>query len=311
MKKYLLIPSLIFASPSQGFQKAEKKAFPGLSYENEKNWKEPFFFIQMADCQLGFIEENRSWDEEIRLLEKAVDQINQLHPKFVILCGDLVHAFPREPMREEQIADFKKIACRIDPAIPLICLCGNHDVGNQPDRSTIAMYENDFGAHYFSFWVGGTQGIVLNSSLIWDPTNAQDLYAEQIDWFQNQLEFDRENPPVHRFVFAHHPWFVKDIEEEDFYFVIPKKRRRKFLDLMKEADVSACFCGHYHRNALADYDGMPVITTSAVGKQLGDDVSGFRIVNVFEDRIEHEYVILEPNKIEDLSPSRLENPRNI
>ena len=32
-----------------------------------------------------------------------------------------------------------------------------------------------------------------------------------------------------------------------------------------------------------------MITTSAVGRQLGKDKSGFRIVHVFRDRIEHRY----------------------
>ncbi len=268
------------------FRKAEGRGFPGYEYESEKHWAGPFQFIQMADCQLGFINENRSWDEDIVLLEKAVSHINQMKPKFVILCGDLVHAFPKAPMREEQIADFKRVVNTIDETIPLICLCGNHDIGNHPDRASIEMYEEEFGSHYFSFWVGGVQGIVLNSTLIWDPSNAQDLYDEQFSWFEKQFS---ENSPVHRLVFTHHPWFINDAHEEDWYFVIPKERRIPFLFLMKNADVSACFCGHYHRNALADYEGMPVITTSAVGKQLGDDVSGFRIVNVFHDRIEHEY----------------------
>jgi hypothetical protein len=58
-------------------------------------------------------------------------------------------------------------------------------------------------------------------------------------------------------------------------------------------NVSACFSGHYHRNNIAQYGEIPVITTSAVGKQLGKDSSGFRIVKVFSDKIEHEYVDFE------------------
>lgn len=276
------------------FQSAHNHLFQGLECEREKEWKGPFFFIQMADCQLGFFEDNKSWDQEIALLDKAVDHINRLHPKFVVLCGDLTHAYPREPMHDQQVIDFKKAVSKIDKDIPLVCLCGNHDIGNCPDRSTIAIYEADFGSHYLSFWVGGVQSIVLNSTLIWDPSNAQDLYEEQLDWFKKQLQVRIDGKaPVHRIVFAHHPWFINAFDEDDWYFVMPKARRIPFLNLMKDAKVSVCFCGHYHRNALADYEGMPVITTSAIGKQLGSDVSGFRIVKVFDEDIEHEYFSLE------------------
>lgn len=288
---------------NESFQKAENHFFPGLEYKYEKRWEGMFFFIQMADCQLGFMHENRSWDEENILLEKAVNHINRLHPKFVILCGDITHATPKEKMRDAQVRDFKKIVAKIDKDIPLICLCGNHDVGNIPDQSSINTYQKDFGSHYFSFWVGGVQGIVVNSSLIWDPSNAPHLYAEQLEWFKEQLQLNINNkPPIHRIVFAHHPWFLNKFDEEyelkegrydEAYFIIPKNRRLKFLHLMQKSNVSACFCGHYHRNSLAYYGKMPIITTSAIGKQLGDDTSGFRIVRVFNDRIEHEYFSFE------------------
>ena len=53
------------------------------------------------------------------------------------------------------------------------------------------------------------------------------------------------------------------------------------------------FCGHYHRNAGGFYNGIEQVVTSAVSAQLGNDKSGIRIVNVFEDKITHKYVNLE------------------
>jgi hypothetical protein len=38
---------------------------------------------------------------------------------------------------------------------------------------------------------------------------------------------------------------------------------------------------------------MEIVTTSAVGFQLGEDKSGFAIVKVFQDKIEHKYYALE------------------
>ena len=65
-------------------------------------------------------------------------------PKFAIVCGDLVHAMPSGPAdsnsydpaaQAAQVADFKHTMSKIDADIPLVCLCGNHDLGNLPVNS--------------------------------------------------------------------------------------------------------------------------------------------------------------------------------
>lgn len=47
-------------------------------------------------------------------------------------------------MRAQQEEDFKAILSQLNPAIPLVCVCGNHDVGNQPTREGVAMYVPTF-----------------------------------------------------------------------------------------------------------------------------------------------------------------------
>src|SRR4051812_19347510 len=78
-------------------------------------------------------------------------------------------------------------------------------------------------------------------------------------------------------VFQHQPWFLKEAEEENEYFNIKKKRRMPFLRAMHRAGVCAIFAGHYHRNSYGCLDGMEMITTSALGRPLGKDPSGFRV----------------------------------
>ena len=53
------------------------------------------------------------------------------------------------------------------------------------------------------------------------------------------------------------------------------------------------FSGRYHRNSYGEHGGLQMVTTGAVGYPLGDDPSGFRVVRVHGDRIEHEYRPLE------------------
>ena len=47
--------------------------------------------------------------------------------------------------------------------IPLICVCGNHDVGNIPTKESVEEYRRNFGDDFFSFWVGGVKFIVINT----------------------------------------------------------------------------------------------------------------------------------------------------
>jgi len=36
--------------------------------------------------------------------------------------------------RQTQVLDFKKAFAGLDESIPLLCCCGNHDVGNAPNK---------------------------------------------------------------------------------------------------------------------------------------------------------------------------------
>ena len=262
----------------------------------ETQWKSSFLFIQMADCQLGFFDNNVSWEKEKDLLKKAVKKINDMKPCFVILCGDMTHAFPNQAKYAEQVADYKAIVSKIDSAIRLICLCGNHDVGDRPTKESIAAYEANFGPHYFSFWAGGVHCVALNSSLISDPSGATELFKKQMEWLNNDLKESNLQHPKHRFIFTHHSWFLKDSEEPDSHFVIPSTIRKIFLEVFEKNDVKACFSGHYHRNAIGKYKNIEMITTSAVGRPLGEDPSGFRVVHVTEDGIQHHYCSIEDEK---------------
>jgi UDP-2,3-diacylglucosamine pyrophosphatase LpxH len=117
---------------------------------------------------------------------------------------------------------------------------------------------------------------------------------EQNEWLRNAL-----NPfwmkPVHKFVFMHIPLFMKTPEDEDAYEIIPKEPRRQLLKMFKEAGVEYVIAGHNHANRINKYDGMQLITTASTSRILGDQEygPGFRIFEVYLDRIRHYYVELD------------------
>eukprot|EP00457_Paulinella_chromatophora_P011406 gb/GEZN01011545.1/.p1 GENE.gb/GEZN01011545.1/~~gb/GEZN01011545.1/.p1 ORF type:complete len:352 (-),score=45.98 gb/GEZN01011545.1/:94-1041(-) len=263
----------------------------------------------MADTQLGMLRENKSWEEEIGTAQLAVQRLNRLRPKpaFAIVCGDLVHAYPDNPnVQDQQIKDFKTIFSDLDADIPLVCLCGNHDVGDLPTVDSLQRYTSEFGDDYLQFWVGGVKCLVLNSSLCsnvgwyqgkWrtDPP-PQPQASLQKAWLLEELARCRTEKPEMILVFSHIPPFIQQPDEEKGYFNWEPQDRQVYLKAMKQAGVRAWFCGHYHANAGGFDEDLEVVVTAAVGcvltttgsplslpvKLLGvdPDLSGFRIVKV-------------------------------
>lgn len=263
-------------------------------------WKEPFIFIQSADTQLGLIDNyfknpNPNWEKEIKLTEDAIKAVNEMtpKPKFFIVCGDLVDAMPGNDKKGPQIRDFKKCFKNLKSDIPLVCVCGNHDVGDTPTPDTIADYRKTFGDDYFSFSCGGVLFVVLNSQYFQDSSLVKDLAQKQNEWLDTVLDSFKSKNYKHLVIFQHIPWFLKYAEEDNDYFNIEKEVRLKMLSKFYENGVRAIFCGHYHRNAGGKYKDMELIVTSAIGAQLGDDKSGLRVVKVYEHSIQHQYYPIE------------------
>ena len=157
-----------------------------------------------------------------------------------------------------------------------------------------------FGDDYFSFWLGGVKIIAINSCLIKDATDAQQPAANQNVWIKGQLTSPETREARHVLVLQHHPWFLKQADEPNQYFNIELARRTPMLEALKRANVTAVFAGHYHRNAYGKDGELEMVINGPIGKPLGKDPSGLRVVKVFADRIEHAYYPLDhaPETIE-------------
>ena len=65
----------------------------GLGPAEEGAWRGSYFFVQLADPQLGMLHRDASWREELAMLALAVDHVNRLKPRFVVVSGDLINGF--------------------------------------------------------------------------------------------------------------------------------------------------------------------------------------------------------------------------
>jgi 3',5'-cyclic AMP phosphodiesterase CpdA len=262
----------------------------------ETDQRFPFFFIVAADPQLF-------WGP-VKLWETAVAHANRLKPSFMVVCGDLV----QEPGSDEQAQAYLQVAAKLDKSIPLVNVAGNHDVGAPPTPESLAWFEKHFGKPWRSFTHAGCLCIVLESDVLSKPEKAPKIAEQQMAWLRKTLQDAGPKKPAHIMVFEHHSLCLQRVDEPDGYFNLPRPLRQELLELFHKHGVRAVFSGHYHRNAYVKDGELELITTSSLGKPLGKDPTGFRIVKVFADRIEHRYYGYDqmPQQV-DFSPAIVQN----
>jgi serine/threonine-protein phosphatase CPPED1 len=266
---------------------------------------EPWFFIVMSDPQFGMFAKDKNFVQETANFEFAVATVNRLHPRFVVVCGDLVNK-PGDP---GQMAEYRRILAKVDREIPVYSVPGNHDVGNSPTAATVNEYRKNIGADHYTFMAGNLLGIVLDSSLIRDPQQAREAAAEQEKWLQETLEKKGNGGQV-PVVFQHIPYFLKEATEADEYFNIPRQQRRGFLDLLEASGVKYVFAGHLHRSLVAREGALTETVTGPVGMPLGGTESGFRVVKVQDGELMSQWFSLGaiPNTIDLQSSAFSANP---
>jgi len=272
---------------------------------------DPFFFMQLADPQFGMFarwggasdEEIdvqlfkghkihkappiTGFDDETRLFTEAISEANRLKPAFVVVCGDMVN----NPVSEDERAEVLRIAGQLDPNVPIHWVPGNHDAAADFVSATpesLRIYRESFGPDYFAFQHGGASFLVLDSITIENPVPVPGEWEAQLAFVETELAdaVSRGGPVI---AFSHHPAFLKSPDEPDDYWNWPLERREPLLRMLRDANTSAVFSGHWHRNNYSSYGDMQIVASGPVGYPLGEDLSGYRIVKVSADRIEHDY----------------------
>ena len=269
--------------------------------------QQPWFFAVLSDPQFGMYAKDNNFTQETANFEFVVANLNHLHPRFVVICGDLVNrtADPAE------IAEYKRVVHELDPSTPVYYVAGNHDVGNIPTAATIAGFHASIGPDYYTFSADGMLGVVIDSSLIQAPQQDPKAAEQQEAWLKQTLATSKSDPSRQVVVFQHIPYFDKAPDEADNYFNIPEPARRKYLDLLKGAGVKYVFAGHLHRNAIAKSGPLTEIVTGAVGMPLGGSLSGFRIVVVDGQQLHPVWYCLAgiPNQVDPQKPDATPCPQ--
>lgn len=258
--------------------------------------EQPWFFAVLSDPQFGMYAKDQNFAQETANFEFAVATLNRLHPRFVVICGDLVN----RTGDAAEIAEYKRILRQLDPSIPVYSVAGNHDVGNTPSEQTIAAYRSAIGRDYYTFTAGSVFGIVLDSNLMTSPGKASQEALQQDEWLKKTLAQAKADSAHQTIVFQHIPYFLHNSGEPDDYFNFPQAPRRKYLDMLEGAGVRSVFAGHYHRNAGGIDGPLTEWVVGAVGMPIAPAVSGFRIVTVNGDKLDSRWYCLAglPNQVD-------------
>lgn len=220
---------------------------------------------------------------------RAVAAVNALRPDVVLFGGDMID----DPNREDQLDDFLRLSATIDADIPVHWAPGNHDAAPDtvvPTADSLAAYREVFGADYYVAEVGPVRLVVLNTVVIDHPELVPDEWQAQRDFLDEVLiPGDRET-----IVVGHHPLFVAHPDEPDTYWNLPGERRGPLLGQMHRAGVRLVLAGHWHRNRIARDGDLEMVVSGPVGYPLGDDPSGFRIIEFATGRPpQHRYLPLD------------------
>jgi serine/threonine-protein phosphatase CPPED1 len=240
---------------------------------------QPFDFVQMCDPQIGIAD----YADELSRLRDAVNQINELHPDLVLVCGDLV-----EEPKQKSFADF--LSATAGFKLPCYLAAGNHDVGNAPTIQSLEFYRKSVGKDYYAFEHKGCTFVIANTQL-WKASVPGESEQHQA-WFEQTLAAAAAKGQ-RIFVAGHIPPFAATPDEPDGHDNLPQARRRQVLALCQRYGVRAFLAGHTHRTLVKEYHGMQVVTSETTSVNVDFHLYGFRVWHIDDTRpYRHEFVML-------------------
>lgn len=194
-----------------------------------------------------------------RMRREVIRKIVQLHPRFVLNCGDLVHkGWSENAWREfDRLTEpIRKAGIRYLPAL------GNHDYG-----SSARALENFFmrfpglqGKRWYRYDVGWLRLLILDSNF----DELEGLAVEQQEWLLENLKAAEADPRVRLVLLvAHHPPYTNSSHSPSLEvrrrFVRPARRFRK---------VRGMICGHVHSYERFEIEGWTFVVSGGGGAPL-------------------------------------------
>ena len=228
----------------------------------------PFRFALLSDLHISST--NREPSEDLQL---AVMDVNaQPGIDFVIISGDVSNLGDTLSLRMA-----KNMLQKLK--MPYYIIPGNHDVKWYETGSTnfIAV----FGDTKFDFTHNGIAFIGFTTA----PLNSKGtgfIQPEDLNWMKKMLEKEGNEKPV--FVITHYPLQTGDVDNW-----------MSLVNLLSDYNVQAALGGHYHRNVLFNYKGIPGIISRSTLRG-NDRVGGYSIFSISDSIRTYEKKIGQPEE---------------
>lgn len=205
-------------------------------------------FIQLTDTHIkknysedGFESFMRNLPNPSQNVERVFSEANWKDIDFLILTGDLVHEGTKE--------DYSHLKNVITSCVPkdteVLYVLGNHDRKE-------AFYEGFFheqrqDSYYYEKEICGYRLIVLDSAVPGRETGT--VSEEQLSWLKDILSQPSQKGSM---VFLHHPVFWGNTSKMSMSLT----NKEAVMEILKNSDVFAVFCGHTHTNSVQIKEGI-------------------------------------------------------
>lgn len=230
-----------------------------------------------------------TFERETLLARETIEAANALKPDALIVCGDMVNDIENEQQRGLALA----MADALDAGIELLWVSGNHDVAPNtydPTEEALDQYRTTFGEDRYTRSLQGVRLIVINSTAIHSDA-LPDERSANLAFLEAELGSARVNGEI-PVVCSHHNWFLRTPDEEAENpargMAIPRAPRRLLLDIAERGGLRTLLTGHMHQHLTRQTGSLEQITTSSIGMPLGPSPSGYRVIRVYADHVEHE-----------------------
>jgi len=251
-------------------------------------YKESFSFIHITDLHVG---DPRGFFYNVyetlqyRSILKCVEEINLLHPDFVLISGDVVFGqlYPFEYSRE-----YKKcyeILQRFD--VPTFLCPGNHDGYRRFREDGLVLWQRYFGSHYYSFEYGDYHVLAVNSydwpvlnrlSFLFVVFNWGGYISDtQLEWIEHDLATSEAEQQI---MFLHHNPLWETMGDSLLHR--PYANREQLCSLIDEYQIDIVCAGHVHFDNVTVHNNTTYLTTTTPESEIRveDGYWGYRLIQI-------------------------------
>jgi len=228
----------------------------------------PFRFALLTDLHISVSKPQNT--EDLQQVITDVNADNRI--EFVLISGDISDLADSASLKMS-----KKILSGL--RMPYYITTGNHDVNESQNGSS--NFLQVFQKNTFSFDYSGFHFIGFPTVPV---TKGGVGHISDVDFRFVKTELEKSGKSQPMFVITHYPLLKGDVDNQ-----------KEMTELLGNYNVKAVLNGHYHRNVLLNYDGIPGIVNRSV-LRANQRAAGYSIYSVSNSLKVSEKMIGQPEK---------------